>query len=414
MTALDFGARATAARLATRMSANERAGRLHRLAMAAKGANASDWGALASPPGLSCTGNAAGPGLSQIFTAANNPSLFTLYGGVPARDSSGALYGGYWRGHSVTLPSGGNAGVGTGAQGVVMRVAFRSDAPAIDIIMLGQAATSRIRVLIDGRYADKTGVSTATTSGGNTLSLVWPAGTSRTMRRYDVEYEKDGGFFGVRVAPGDMVQPIATGARYRIAVLGDSVAAGIGATHAADGFAFHAGRRLGNMDLDMVAMGIGGTGFCNAGAAAAFPDRLDDLLLQPVDEVWIAGGANDQAFSADQATAAALACLKGVRARCPDAPILLLGSFVGGGDNAAARVTETAIRAGFYQFADPLAAFIPFNLAIPPLQTGNFQNPAAGNYQFYGQGTSDTTHPSDAGHDYIGAYIAEARRSITL
>jgi lysophospholipase L1-like esterase len=415
MSAMDFGARGLVAQLNQRVAADGRRARLRRLMTAARGANASDLPVLAAPPSFSCSGNAASAGLSQVVTASAAPSLFALYGGIPARDGSGNLYGGgYWRAQSVTLPSGGNAGVATGAQGVAMRVAFRTDALAIDVVMLGQASASRVRLLVDGQYADKTGAACFSSSGGNTFNIVWPNGTSRRMRRYDIEFEKDGGFFGVRIGAGDALQPVAIGDRYRIGVIGDSVAASTGATRSGDGWAFHAGRRLGNMDLDLVSMSIGSTGYIAPGTTWPFASHLADLTLQPLDEIWLAGGANDQGYATADVTAAVLGLLAGVRLRCPAQPVIVMGSFIGGGQNAQALATETAIKAAFDQWRDPNSAFVPFNLASPRLQTGNSAAPATGNYQYYGQGSIDTTHPSDAGHDYIGSYVAEARRQIIL
>lgn len=415
MSALDFGARALITRQAADLAIGARRDRLRRLMAMAAGANASDLPALSPQPTIACTGNTPTAGLTSVLNVTGNPELFTLYGGVPARNNAGQLYGGsYWRCRSVTVPTAGNAGVGNGAEGVGMRVAFRTDALMFDVLMLGQLPTSRVRVLIDGVFADKVGIAMATSSGSNTVNVAMPGGSQRRLRRIDVEYEKDGGFYGLRVAPGDMVQPVAATDRYRIALIGDSISASIGADRVGNGWAFHAGRRLGNMNVDIVSMAIGGTGLVNPGSAWRFIDHVDDLLLQPIDEVWIAGGANDQGYAASDLTAAAIALGRAVRLRCPDRPIIQFGSFIGGGHNAEALATETAIAAGFAQWADSLSAFVPFNMVVPPLQTGNAAAPTSGNYQYYGQGSIDTTHPSSAGHDYIGAYVAEARRRLTL
>lgn len=388
------------------VSANARRTRLRRLIAAARTANPADLPAMASPPAVTSIGDTITSGLTQSYGVTTHPALFTLYGGLPY------VYGGtFWRAPAVSRTSGGNVVATKDATGA--RVAFRTDAPSLDVAVVSQGATAgRLRLLIDGQYADKAGATNSVNPGTYGTTRFNVAFGSRRWRRIDVEFQQDGGFRGVQVGPGDMVQPVAAADRYRIALIGDSISVGEGATRKSDGWAYLAGKRLGGVDLDLVSMSIGGTGYVAAGTGGAlrFGDRLDDLLAYGtggVDEVWFAGGANDQGQAAATITANALACLRGARTRLPSAPIIMFGGFVGGQGWTVARDVETAVKAAFDQFADPNSGFVPFNLATPPLQNAN-------NYATYMAGATDTTHPPDIGHDYIGSYAAEARRAIAL
>lgn len=479
MSALDFGARALAAQLAQRIAQEKPRARLRRLMAAARIANASDLPALSAPPVVTSLGGTGTGGLTQSFTVSANPALFTLHGGLPI------VYGSAWQIWSASYPSGGNTSATTYGHGG--RIAFRTDAPSFDIGLL--ADNARVRILIDGQYADKIGALNTVNAGSYALTrynVAMPGGTARRLRRIDVEFEKSGGFADLRVAPGDSVQPVATAERYRIGVLGDSISAATGVARVNDGWAFHAARRLGGMDIDLVSFGIGGTGYVAAGSVWPFGAHVADVSNQPLDEVWIAGGCNDVNFTAAQIKAAALALFQAVRLRCPNLPIIVFGAFVSAGNGAVTLACESAIKAAFDQWADPASAFVPFQAASPALQTGYLAGTATGsvsattltvtaatatlavgrvlmgaagplgtiaalgsgtggagsytltlaagqaapsgtvtlgvvvagvgNFQYYGGGLdgTDSTHPNAAGHDYIGAYVAEARRQIAL
>lgn len=392
-----------------------RQSRLRRLADAARIANASDLPASSAGVAVTSLGQSGSTsGLSQTCTVVANPGLFTVHGGVPVLTANT-----YWRIASVSRASGGN--VNATRDATVGRIAFRTDAASIDVRVSNTLAVP-CRIAVDGVFLDRAG-QTNTADAGNigttavtTFNLAF---ASRKLRRIDVEIERNGAFAGVRVAPGDTIQPVATAERYRVGVIGDSVSAGTGAANYFNGYVYHAGRRLGGGDLDLVSMSIGGTGYTTAGngtGALKFGDRLDDLLqFGPggIDEVWFVGSSNDQGQPAAAITAAALACFQGARAKLPQAPVIVFGTFVGGSGTGAATDVETAVKAAFDLWADPNSAFVPFRLAAMQLQTGTSASPTSGNYQWYLAG-GDGTHPNDAGHDYIGSFVAEARRGLAL
>lgn len=362
--ALASGAGAAAAGAAAQGVILDRKSRFRANLASASIVNASDAPPMSNPPTVvmsSSAGVTATGTLQKRVTT--DPQLFTMYGGVPVVYSSS-----FWRGYSVTVPSGGN--ITSTQNGIAQRVAFRTDEPVLDIVLLGVPATLKYRLLIDGIYVDKTGYSTVATSGFQYLQIT---NTSRKMRRYDVEMEGPCGFAGVNISASGTIRPVDTTKRYRIGAYCNSIGAAVGAIRANDGFAYHAGRRLGNMDVEIFSMSLGGTDFLNPGSTWKYMDHINDLLLIPLDELWIVPGTNDVGYAGytDAAeAAAALAFFRAARTLLPNVPIIVGGVFVPSGNLAGAQQVEAAIKAGFDAWADPNSAYIPFANASPSLQTG--------------------------------------------
>ena len=358
----------------------------------------------------------------DLFTTDDYPDngeLFTVYGGIKIpRDPDYPDQG--WQVKATTYDTVHHYPRVNG-----WRVSFLTDAPAFDI--WGPLSTvTGIRVLVDGRFVSRTVTMSSRTSGGiyDWFHVVLPAsGLPRRYRRIDIEQsDAQSAFRGIALPSGYLPMPIQATERYRIAVYGDSFGEGTGTTIAeggsSAGFGNVAGYLLGGVDLDIVQMALGGTGFINTnGSVGNFLDHIDDLDAQPIDEVWIEGGINDAYPSNTVAaiTAAALAFFQAVRAKLPNAPIVVLG--IARTDAANAATTEDAVKAAFDYWADMNSMFIPFQTTGAKLFNGsNSDDSVASNFSAnaYGGGRdgTDNTHPNGKGHQYMAEYIATRRRAM--
>lgn len=449
-----------------------RADKLSRMMYSAAQFNASDAPEMTSPPTITAV---ASPVTSVTLrpTVTDQAALFTMYGAKPFLQNS------QWNGISVTRPGGGI--VDATHDAISFRIRFWHTGSTFDILTIGSTG-NRVRVLVNGQFANKAGTNTLTNTGPNWINVNFG---SRATRLIDLEFEKGGSFGGINVASADSIVRVDLSSKYSIGVVGDSITASTGVVRGGDGYVEHAGRRLGNMDLDIWPIGIGSTGYLNDGVGAGtttwrFSSHLDDLLFTTFDEVWMVGGINDSSADLPGLKAAATLTWQGARQRVgPTVPIIVWGVFAGPPAYSAAFTKETALKEAFDQWADPYSVFVPFR-GVRPIQTGGTldasvtgsitgttltttavasgalaigqvlmaadilpetfitagsgsswtvsksqtmtsqtigaSNPANGNFGFWGGGLNglDTIHPSKIGHDYIGSWMAAARRSLVL
>jgi lysophospholipase L1-like esterase len=118
----------------------------------------------------------------------------------------------------------------------------------------------------------------------------------------------------------------ATDVAPRIAFLGDSLTAGVGAPPER-GYAWQTAERLGWPIA--VVEGVSGSGFLAPGAGLPMPARVAAVVAADPDVVVVAGGTNDafQGYAPADVGAAAAGLLTELRAARPDATILVLGPF---------------------------------------------------------------------------------------
>lgn len=378
--------------------------RLRRLATTAEARNPVDLPDLgAAGPTLTMLGTTGTSGLTQSRTVAANPALFACYGG-PRYNVAGTR----WSALSVTTAA-------NTYRSAIQRWSFITDSVDFDVVIFGATpgVFNGFRVMVDGQYVSRSMTVPAVNSATQYFNIDWTAvSTTPRLRRYDIEFSGVGGnsMIGLNLLPADIVQPVPVADRYRIAVFGDSITEGTGATVVGGNYAFQAGYLLGGLDMDICPMAIGGTGYSNPGSNWKFSAHLDDLLRQPVDEVWFVGGVNDTSAFTSTLQADALATFQGARSRLPDTPIIVWGCFVQAAATLASNnLRETTIKAAFDQWADPNSLHIPMQTNAYPPQTG-YSDVTTGNTARYNSG--DGTHPTQPGHDMLGRWFAEQRRAV--
>jgi lysophospholipase L1-like esterase len=182
-------------------------------------------------------------------------------------------------------------------------------------------------------------------------------------------------------------------------VIGDSYAAGLGADSPSTSFAWETGSLLGwTTTVD----GVSGTGYVNPGASGqTYAERLALLSDEAVDVdvIVVEGGLNDRPYGAEEVTAAATSFLQTLRARAPEATIVVVGAPDPVPSLAAASVTVNAEIAA--------AAALTGVTFIDPVAEGWITEANAGRYV-----SVDQLHPDQAGHDHIADLLAADLRVI--
>lgn len=283
-------------------------------------------------------------------------------------------------------------------------VEFTTNADVFELWIKGSGGRSRFSV--NGQRATFDPMVEVGPGSGSLYHVkVQFASAATRVIRWDSPF---GLFGGVRVAPPYTVTPptgITDGRR--IIVIGDSFTEGTGALSSIDGYASLAGYGVG-ID-DVWASGSGATGYLNNGSLAGkttFRGRAqNDVLRWNPDLIVVAGGINDGAFTAAQITTEAGLLFAMLKAGAPDARIVVLSPFWPNGTTVAsilpisAAINSAAVAAGL-QFIDMVTD--PWITGSGKVGTPN----GTGNADLYI--SSDGTHPSPAGHVYIGGRIAAA------
>lgn len=260
----DLKARAAATVSATNIAIAAEATKLQRDLARAALANPADSPAL-TPATSGCTVTVPGTGTATAgfgttYQYSSNPSLFTVFGGVPTLSSSP-----YYRVISVSDQTGGKQVYG--------RFDFSTASAGIDFRFV-QGSSNPIRIMLNGQYlADASGNSSWTLglSGRNLLTVNC---TTHALRRWGAEINGNGsGFDGVNVVSGETIFPTPTANRWTIAYIGDSEPCSTGAQFAASGFPELYGFRVAGVESNVVPICLGGTGVINAGTALKGPDH---------------------------------------------------------------------------------------------------------------------------------------------
>jgi lysophospholipase L1-like esterase len=194
-------------------------------------------------------------------------------------------------------------------------------------------------------------------------------------------------------APAIPTEPAPAG--LRVLVVGDSVLEGIGATPRRPVMARVAARRLG---WQVVADGIGGTGYVNSGPrpGLTYGDRLERHSLPQYDVVVVEGGHNDWRADPGLVAQRVRAVVGLVRARAPETELVLIGAY----DPPGVRLRGPV---------DDVVAGVADELDVPfasPIREGW----AEGQPPRFLSG--DRLHPSAYGYGVLGERLAEALRRL--
>ena len=189
----------------------------------------------------------------------------------------------------------------------------------------------------------------------------------------------------------------------RVLFIGDSYTEGTGAQSPLTGYAFTTARALG---WDIHVDGQGGTGYVNPGpqqngARQTITTRAGIVDTPPYDYIVVAAGINDTSYPLDAVRAAAAESYARIRQVAPKATLIVVGPWWPTG----APVPEVvALNAAIREEAKGADAIF-----VDPIRdrwiTGSIST-GRGNAPEYI--SKDGTHPSQAGHDYLGERLAKA------
>lgn len=372
--------------------------KLLRVMRKAQNNNIWDLPVMASPPTISAVSNSSPVAtLPSVATLSSTPTVINHFGGLSTA-AGGVLT------LTTTTRSDGSKFTYSGV------VEVESDAP---ILGFGFQDTSlNFLVEVDGQLASTT--PTTGSAAGGTLYFTVDF-SSRKVRRVRIHCSSPARFLYKTQA--DRAWAPGVDDVVRCAVMGDSFVAATGASSLHLSFPNVLGSLLGFRDTR--AIGIGGTGYLAPGSGTAWKSlsHISDVTSINPDIVVFEHGLNDASFgSAVQAEA--LLNYQAVRAACPTAIIVVLGSQSGNsGPSAAVLTVESAISAAVTQMNDRYCKFAAVS-ADPTGAwingTGSTGSPTgSGNADIYNGGVSgtDAVHPNDAGHAYLARRAAKAVRS---
>jgi lysophospholipase L1-like esterase len=244
----------------------------------------------------------------------------------------------------------------------------------------GTAASYGLLFLVNGQYVSKSPLSVSA-AGLNYYKLDF--GGVRSSRTITVLGSAQAAIIAAYVDNFSKIgAPDRSPDQITVLSTGDSYSEGTGATIAQWSWTKKLGRMMGWADVRQVA--VGGTGYISLGSNAQIKirDQIDnwpivnsDLVdaagkMTTVDVVTLAAGYNDRNYGA-QIQAEALYDMQKIRAVCPNALIVVFGTWSGLYDNDATMLAnEASIKAAFTAWADPHSLFVPVSSDAAPWQSG--------------------------------------------
>ncbi|AIW03326.1 hypothetical protein CPT_Mater169 [Bacillus phage Mater] len=249
----------------------------------------------------------------------------------------------------------------------------------------------------------------------STLNYVMLNFGSAKLRRIRV-YNLSGYFGGVFAEPGATVTASTRPLGKKAVFIGDSFTEGSNAKDKTKAYPQLVSDMLG---YECINSGVGGTGYLKPlDGRVKFRDRIQhDVIDVNPDIVFIAGGINDTSFTVDAIKAEADLLYKQLKTALPNAKIVVIGNWFpkNPGDyqlNLTKALKEAALANGL-PYIDVLQGDtykgtgdkVTFNTGAWVTGTGN----AAG-FKYDGNAdlftSSDTTHPTQAGHYYLAKMLA--------
>ncbi len=293
-------------------------------------------------------------------------------------------------------------------------VEFMTD--ATELVVEQDPTSSQVwYVRVDGIYADSTG-SASRTSGGtsrNIIDFTNTFGGARKSRRIQFESWGGLGLYSISVAKTEKIWKPTDSETIRAYFVGDSFVAGTGADEKTKSFWATASNKLGWRDV--WADGSGSTGYINAGTHLKYADRVSDLIAAAPDVIVLTGGINDIGNTSSAVQTAVTSYLTTIRASLANTPIFVVGNFEPGTERSTATDVQTGISAAVTAMADSRIFFIPTlsTASGGAWITGTGKSGSTtgdGNADVYT--SSDGTHPTQAGHNYLGNRVADAIRAL--
>lgn len=325
-------------------------------------------------------------GAAEIAASDNSPNMTFTAGGAYVNDGNEGRWGATFNKST------------TGLMGVI----FQTTAPWVGI-RLRSWAGHRYQIKVNGQYVTpKTG-----TPGPANGSIFWlrvnlPAGGGTVKLTH-----AGGQIYSIHVPTGHTatrVNPVGP----RVAVIGDSYTGGSGAPPT--GYTALSGWVQTMADIlgwdDVIAGGIGGSGWIAKGAANAnFEDRVPDIISWAPSVVVFAGGQNDASQTNTNVGAAVSRTLAALRAGLPSATIITTGGFhVGSPVDGSPDPYWTLQQNAILNAAASYGPTIRTTDRALFTGTGRAGTPGTGNGERYIQ--SDWIHPTQAGADYLGHWMA--------
>ena len=288
------------------------------------------------------------------------------------------------------------------------RAEFETDASQLAIFTLGTLGQYRLR--INGAYVALP-ASQGPPADGN---FYWLELNFSTAERRSLRMESLGqAFGGVAIQAGDNIYSPANPLGRRCIVLGDSYT---------EGLLCYAQRLADLMGWEVRSSGVGGTGYLNPGPAGRvkFRDRVqNDVIDQNPDIVIVAGGINDGSYPPAAVETEAQALYNTIVTNLPSARLVVIGPWWPRGNPPQFILdTRDAIKAAAaslaLDFIDPILSTNTQQTNVGWITgTGNVASPAGdGNADYYI--SSDGTHPTDLGHQYLATRVAAALRPLVV
>jgi lysophospholipase L1-like esterase len=307
------------------------------------------------------------------------------------------------------------------------RVTFDIDAAAFEI-RVKKVTYSEFRIYVNEKLATSS-VTAIPGGGADCLILVdFSAVGGKALRRIVIEFDStyfpDGGsiyyaeFGGIRCLHTDSLYPPMIPAGPTFGIVGDSYAAGKGATCPSDGYASKLGRILGWPNTAVMA--TGGTGFVKDSVPDGlgithlhYEARVADLSIAMPNVLLVQGSMNDarvSPFVAGVTGAAVTSFIAAVRAIVPNAILFFTGivrpSTLTANETTVAAEISAAVAAAIAA-GDTKLHYIDPNTVPWSSGTGYAGHLTGdGNADFYL--SSDQDHPTTAGHAALATRLAHS------
>lgn len=349
----------------------------------------------ASPPTITPGANGAATGIAGSALIAWTDARFAYSGNVIL---AGGAYPDYIFGTNRAVSYS-----ATSLTGNVLFIDFCTDAPVFEIYVKGTGSTSAMKVIVDGELASNTQTSYPADGGLYLTKVDFGSRAQRRIRLFcTTPY-----FGGIRIMPTDTLWAAPKQDRIRAIFIGDSITEGPSGQNAFSSYAAITAQLLG-LD-DVWVSGVGATGYLAAPAPKlTFRQRLaTDVTPFAPQVIVIAGGTNDGGSTDAQVQAECALYFDAITAALPAALVFVLGPW--NPRNSARPSLNTAIktaaagRPNFYWVSNYEENWISgTGDAAIPNGTGNSDIVTS----------TDHTHPTPYGIEYLGRRLADALKTI--
>jgi hypothetical protein len=247
---------------------------------------------MGAAPTVSDIGNAGDYGGSQLYYDGDNATL--ALDGQPITSGSG-----HWVGYKLD-----QAGVVTHDPSACIRTRFGHFNDTLEFRMWAATGTTPTwRLAVDGQFTSATPTTITADNNNHTIKVDFGSKADR-----EVYLETTGYFMGVYTPITAPLRPARQVCSSRVAIVGDSYAAGAAGTARYQGYFYTLARRFGWANV--LNLGVGGTGVVatNGGTSLAYGDPLRMAQLaayRPTHVLVQNSGPNDKLLTASYATAAA-------------------------------------------------------------------------------------------------------------